>query len=245
VSLWRPEAPIEIRVGTAPGGEVLPRAGGLRVEALVAEFERQLDAQAPGRRGRSVCGVVGGDAVRYAIVPWIEALSSPLARQRQAEQGMVEIYGDAARQWTLRLQSSRYGASTLACAIESTLDERLGAAARKRDFALVSLQPALMHAFNRERRQLPPGLFWFALTEQRWLTLLLMSKSQPLQVKQMPFAGGDLGPLLDREWFSLGIEAPRCPVHQFVLSASSDGSNSLPTTGWPEPARRHSLQAQA
>lgn len=211
VSRWLPSQ-TEIRLGDGPSER--QRAPGLArgVDALVAEFEHGLDAQ-PLRRGTRLRCMLAGEAVRFAIVPWIEAMTSPDLRQRLAEQCFREIYGDAAADWRLSWHAGPYGSATLACAIDASLLDKLEAAAQARGLSVFSVQPSLMHAFNQSRRAIEPGAFWFVSFERHWTTMLLMSDREPLLVKRVPSASVALSGLLDREWFALGMEAPPCLVY--------------------------------
>ena len=204
MSRWLPET-IELHLGDGAS------AGAPRGVDLLTDFERQLVAHAPRKSTRLRC-VIGGEAVRYAVVPWIDELSTPAQRQRLAEQTYFETYGEVARGWTVCQQRAAYGAASLACAIETPLLDGLEAAARARGLVLVSVQPALMHAFNHVRHSLARGLFWFVLVERRAVTLLLMAPGVPIQVKRLPLPAAGLAGLLDREWFALGLEGERCPV---------------------------------
>ena len=87
------------------------------------------------------------------------------------------------------------------------------ALALARGLKLASVQPSLMHDHNRSRFELEAGWCWFVSVEAAWTTALLMSPSEPLHVRRLPTGDGDLARLLDREWFTLGIDAPRCPVY--------------------------------
>lgn len=185
-------------------------AGG--ADSSVIAFERDLDTRALRRGTRLLC-VVGGEAVRYAVVPWVEAMSSPELGQRLAEQCFRETYGEVAREWRVCRHAGGFGSATLACAIDSSLLGHLDAAARARGLSIVSVQPSLMHAFNQTRRAIDQGLFWFVAFEPLWTTLLLMSDAEPLLVKRMPTSSVALIGVLDREWFSLGIDAEPCPVY--------------------------------
>lgn len=207
MSRWLPETVVLHLGGNFPAEPA--RAGS--TAALLADVERQLDALAFRKSTRLSC-VVGGEAVRHAVVPWIDELSSTVQRQGLAEQTYFETFGEVARGWTVCLHSTGYGTGSLACAIETALFEGLESTARLRGLNLVSVQPGLMHAFNHARRELAQGLFWFVLVESRSVTLLLMSSSEPLQVKRLPVPAMGLPRLLDREWFALGLEGPRCPV---------------------------------
>ena len=204
MSRWLPET-IELHLGDGPSN-AMPS-----VADMLADCEHQLVAHAPRRSARLRC-VIGGEAVRCAVVPWIDELSSPAQRQRLAEQTYFETYGEVARGWTVCQHAAGYSAASLACAIETPLLSGLEAAARARGLVLVSVQPALMHAYNHVRHSLARGQFWFVLVERRSVTLLLMSATEPVQVKRLPVPTTGLVGLLNREWFALGLEGPRCPV---------------------------------
>ena len=210
MSRWLPET-AELHLGDDQPVAAPLAAGSPGAADLLAHVARQLNARALRKWTRLRC-VIGGEAVRHAVVPWIDELAAPAQRQRLAEQTFFETYGEQARGWTVCQQGAGYGAASLACAIEKPLLDGLEAAARARGLVLVSVQPALMHAFNHVRRSLTRGLFWFVLVERRSVTLLLMSATAPLQVKRLPLPPAGLGRLLDREWFALGQVGPRCAV---------------------------------
>ena len=175
-----------------------------------AAIEQQFDALPPGTR---LTCVVAGEGVRHQIVPWRDELSRPAQRQLLAEQCFREAYGDVARGWTVRQHATRYGAATLACAIDTGLLDQLDAQSRARRLALVSVQPALMHGYNLARHRMSPGLHWFVTLDAVSTTLLLQSPTEPLRVKRISSSALDLADTLDREWFALGMEAPHCAVY--------------------------------
>lgn len=240
MSRWFPDH-VELRFGDAPPSSAasgVPALAGQvvagKLDAALIAFERELDVLAPPRGTRITC-VLAGEGVRYRVVPWRDDLASPAQRQLLATQCFAEAYGDAARSWTVRQNAGSHGAATLACAVDSTLLDRIDAMTQARGLRLVSVQPSLMHAFNRVRGRIEAELFWFVCVEGPWTTLLLTTGDEPLHVKVLPTASGDLSRLLDREWFALGVETARCPVVVSRLVESSDASTGLAPTivkGW-------------
>ncbi len=239
MSRWFPDH-LELRFGDAPSSAAsgAPALAGQvvagKLDAALIAFERELDALDLPRGTRLTC-VLAGEGVRYRVVPWRDDLASPAQRQLLATQCFAEAYGDAARSWTVRQNAGSHGAATLACAVDSTLLDRIDAMTQARGLRLVSVQPSLMHAFNRVRGRIEAELFWFVCIEGPWTTLLLTTGDEPLHVKVLPTASGELSRLLDREWFALGIEAARCPVVVSRLVESGDASASLVPTivkGW-------------
>lgn len=195
-------------------------------------IEQQLDALALPAGTRLTC-ILAGEGVRYRIVPWRDELSRPAQRQLLAEQCFLEAYGDAARGWTVRQHATRYGAATLACAIDTALLDQLTAQSRARRLTLVSVQPALMHSYNLARHTMSAGLHWFVSLDAVSTTLLLQSQAEPLLVKRAPSSALDLADTLDREWFSLGMEAPPCPVYVVRSDAVSLPSHQGDASSWP------------
>ncbi len=202
-------------------------------EPVLAHFEQELTRRALPRGTRVTC-VVAGEGVRYRVVPWSDEFASPAQRQVFSTHCFSEAYGDVARGWTVRQDSVRHGVATLACALDTALLDSLVAIAQTHDLKLVSVQPALTHVYNQVRQRLDVGLYWFAWIDGPWVTLLLMSAGAPLLVKSLAASGAGLASLLEREWFLLGIEAPRCPVY-VARSASTPPSQAreLSASGWP------------
>lgn len=86
----------------------------------------------------------------------------------------AKIHGERAKGWEVRL-SRAGGGARLACAIDAGLLERLKACFPKGGKArLVSVQPALMAAYNRARGQVPRDGAWLLLIEagRAWLARL-------------------------------------------------------------------------
>lgn len=204
----------------------LGRAGSVELRLTDTQpeaIERQLDALALPARTRLSC-ILAGDGVRYAIVPWRDALSRPVQRQLLAEQCFVDAHGEAARGWTVCQHAARYGVATLACAIDTALLDRIDAAAQARRCTVASVQPSLMGAYNQARHGIAPGLHWFVETDARWTTLLLMDDADALQVKRLRAPATDLKALLAREWFALGMALPLCPVVVVGSESVADAS---------------------
>ncbi|MBC7957413.1 MAG: hypothetical protein H7Y33_16285 [Cytophagales bacterium] len=226
-----------------------------KAEPILATFERELDQRDLPRGTRLTC-VVAGEGVRYRVVPWNEEFTSPAQRQVFSTHCFAEAYGDVARRWTVRQDSMRHGVATLACALDTALLDSLAALGQARELKLVSVQPALTHAFNQVRGGLVANMYWYVLIDGPWVTLLLMSAGEPLLVKSLASMGDDLARLLDREWFLLGHEAERCPVYVSRCASSPPagagaGARELSACGWhfvelpPLPDGTEPLSAQA
>jgi hypothetical protein len=252
VSRWFPD-PIVFRLGDAPrvsaalasafpvlrpdtGDAASPAAAVPEptwLDVTLSAFERELD-HLDLKRGTRIACIVAGDAARYRIVPWSDELPSTAQRQVLAEHCFKEVYGEVAQGWTVRQHTARYGAATLACALDAAWLARLDALLEPRKLKLVSVQPSLMHAFNEAAPRPHSGPYWFVCIDALWATALLMSPTEPLHVKQVPCAGLDLARSLDREELALGLEAPRCPVHAMrcVAGMAHRASPGKPRFSW-------------
>lgn len=163
--------------------------------------------------------ILSGEFVRYRLAPWDGRLTAEeqaaLLRHR-----FEEVYGDAMHHWQLSVADAGYGKQSLVCAFDPRLLAALqdafsransGATAR-----LVSVQPLLMTAFNRWRRQIDGHGAWFVLAEQTHLTIALLQDGEWRGIRSKACAPGweqTLPLLLQREALQLGVEAGTFPVY--------------------------------
>ena len=142
-------------------------------EAVLAPLEHQL-AQAEWANAR-VRVVVADQWVRYAVVPWSDALTSSDERIAHARQLMASIFGDALGDWTVSLSEAPPGASRLACAMPTALLESLRELTARHRQKLASVQPQLIAAYNSWRHRLPTATAaWFVTVEAGSLAALRM-----------------------------------------------------------------------
>ena len=186
--------------------------GPLTPETMLESLDKRLDQLAP-RRGARVTCVIGGGAVRYRIVPWSDELSSPAQRRTLAGHAFQDAYGEVARSWAIREHAVHHGRATLASAVDTSLIDAIEARCRARGLLLSSVQPSLMHAFNKHRKRVGEGLAWFVWIEARWVTALLGSSDEVLHVRQLATSKVDIAQLLNREWFALALDAMPCPAY--------------------------------
>jgi hypothetical protein len=122
-------------------------------------------AQAPwgGARTRVV---IADHWVRYAIVPWVAALSSPQERLAHGRQLLSSLYGEAVAGWELRISEGPPQASRVVCGVPGELIASVRAACAAQGATLTSLQPQLVAAFEAWRHCLPSANAWFVSVEQ-------------------------------------------------------------------------------
>lgn len=155
---WRQRI-IEGSVTTQPASEAgnPPWAGAL---AALSEGIAGMNGH-----GAEVTVVLSNHFARYLLVPRNDALLGEAEALAHARHFFIRAYGAIAESWDIRLSSAN-GGPQVACAIDaellSGLDQAVAASGRR----LVSVQPYLMAAFNRWRRELLDPVAWFVLAEQ-------------------------------------------------------------------------------
>jgi len=103
--------------------------------------------------------------VRYALVPWSEALSTAAEEEAYVRHHFVKVHGERAKGWALRASEAAPGQPRLASAIDAPLVDALRKAFEGKKAKLVSIQPALMARFNAARASLPGDGAWLVLAE--------------------------------------------------------------------------------
>jgi hypothetical protein len=104
--------------------------------------------------------VLANPFVRYALVPWSDALSGQAEEEAYVRHHFLRIYGERAKGWRFRASPQAGSAPRLCSAIDAELLAALRAAFAKKRAKLVSLQPGLMCAFNRARFSVPSSGAW-------------------------------------------------------------------------------------
>jgi hypothetical protein len=119
----------------------------------------------PAWRGALLRVVVADSWARYAIVPWVEALSSADERVGHARQLLASTYGDAVSGWEVRLSEAPPKSPRVACTVPVALLENLRAVCIKQKIKLASIQPQLVAAYDGWRHRLPPLGAWFVTVD--------------------------------------------------------------------------------
>ena len=162
--------------------------------------------------------------VRYALVPWSEALTSMAEEAAYVRHHFARIHGERAKAWTVRASEAPLGAPRLASAVDKGLIDALKAAFPAKGKAkLVSVQPALMALFNRSRGAVPKDGAWVALAEPDRACVALHMRGSWRAVQN---AKGAWLALLERTRLALEAESP-----QFVLLLAA-GVPAGEAPGW-------------
>jgi hypothetical protein len=117
--------------------------------------------------------VIADHWVRYAVVPWSDALSSAGERLAHARELMSGVFGAEMSAWTVSLSEAPPGASRLASAMPTALLQALREFAVRHGLKLVSVQPQLIATYNTWRHVLPAAdAAWFVTVAQGSLAAL-------------------------------------------------------------------------
>jgi hypothetical protein len=109
---------------------------------------------------------LSNELVRYALVPWSDALSTPAEEEAYVRHHFVKVHGERAKGWALRASEAAPGEPRLASAIDAGLVDALRKAFEGKKAKLVSIQPALMARFNLVRGALPAEGAWLVVAER-------------------------------------------------------------------------------
>jgi hypothetical protein len=167
--------------------------------------------------------VLSNHFVRYALVPWSDAIASAAEEQAYLRHHFSKIHGERAKAWQLRAGEAPKGAPRLASAVDSALVDAIRASFPKGGKAkLVSVQPALMYIFNRSRAAVPKPGAWLVVAEPERSCVALHAKGAFRAVQN---AKGDWRTLLDRERFRVPMEGA---LPDLVLLAGAEPPPSDP-----------------
>lgn len=138
----------QVTLGLAPkgGGQGLPTWQ----EALDAAV---LEAQAITRSGR-ICLVLSDHFVRYALLPWSDAVKSRVEEQAYAIAKLASIYGNKTTAWMVTTTTRSYNEPQLAAAISAELRDACRERFATQGQVLVSMKPRWIDLYNRVCKRL-------------------------------------------------------------------------------------------
>jgi hypothetical protein len=255
--IWRDE----LRVLVQPHQLVLTRLSGWRKQTIVHEKTlrvdptltvvsqdaatpsprwqaalQQLDAalREPAWQGCQPQVTLSNHFVRYALIPWNDALGSPVEQEAFIRHCFAQAYGEAARQWNIRAAQARYGHATLASAVEPALVQALQLSLGQAGMRLQHIHPLVMQAVNETRQQLGTkearGNLCLAVPEHGRLTLLLIENGQWRSVQSHTVHREPkdlLRELIQRDAILAGLDCSQWPVVAYAAEPAS------PALHWP------------
>lgn len=174
--LWRDE----LRIWFAPGELRLRRMQrGVR-PSCAADATLPVDSSSDWRpaleslegclgvhtwKGAGVRVVVSNRLARYAVVPWADSLTYEAEHLAHARICLADNYGNTGADWRVCLSDAPPGEARVACALPAALLDELRGIVDAHGIPLLSVQPALIEAYNRCRHQLPKSACWFVNIE--------------------------------------------------------------------------------
>ncbi len=195
--------PERLRIGLAPAGISLARCKGVLRTRLVEQktlacdpafgtqaWHGALAALKQVDKAARATVILSNHFVRYAIVPWSDALGSAEEEEAYVRHHFAKIHGERAKSWALRWTDA--GGARLASAIDRELLEALKRALPR----LASVQPYLMAALNRWEKAIPRSGAWLALVEPERACIALHAGGRLRSVQN---ARGEWLELLHRE----------------------------------------------
>lgn len=162
--------------------------------------------------------VLSSHFVRYLLVPWNATVAGEREELALASARFVQVYGEIARSWAVRVSSGAPGTPLLAAAVDSAFLDAIAALLGKSSLRLRSLQPALMAACNMQFANVAANA-WVAIAEPGQLLLGLQRDGQWKSLRSRPIDGGrvPLAEVIEQERLLLGVDAAgeKVYVHQW------------------------------
>jgi hypothetical protein len=146
--------------------------------------------------------VLSNHFLRYAIVDVDQAIRSKAEQVAFVKHRFVQIYGEVAESWELRLDQECPGAPYLASAVDGLLLFKLREIFTEAKIKLQSVQPCLMTAYNQSQSKFANKNAWFVLFEDGNLCIVWLKAGHPGSIRTIK-AGEDwlekLPEIIDRE----------------------------------------------
>ena len=126
-------------------------------------------------------GIVLADSfVRYALLPYSAAIKTEEQWLALARHRLTAVHGARAAEWDLKVADTAPSGPRLVCALDRGLIEALSSKIVELKLNLASVQPFLVAAFNRIRKQVDSrmnaGSCWLVVEEPGRLTLALIQR---------------------------------------------------------------------
>ena len=144
--------------------------------------------------------ILSNHFVRYLVLPWSAEIITESEELEFARARFVQVFGEKARDWAIRISNAPAGAGRLAAATDLALIDALTRTLDGASLRLVSCQPALMAQFNGLRTRIGDDA-WLVSAEQGRLLIAWICKGQWRSVRTRPVNGtaAPLRELLEQE----------------------------------------------
>lgn len=152
--------------------------------------------------------ILSSHFVRYIVLPWSGEIITEAEELEFARTRFIQVFGQAARDWTIAMSPAPAGASRLCAAVDQALIVAASGAVAACGLRLLSVQPALMAQFNEWRSRIGAD-GWLAIAEQGRLLVAWISDGQWRSVRVRPLndASVSLAQVLEQEQLLLSASA--------------------------------------
>jgi hypothetical protein len=162
-------------------------------------------------KSREASVVLADQFVRYALLPWNEAVKKSEQWLALARHRFGALHGAIAAEWDVKVTETAPLGARLACAVDRELIEGLASSFVAAGVNLVSVEPFLVAAFNRIRQKVGNGSCWIVVEEPGRLTLALIQRGAWVAIRSRRSDGhwmSLLPEILERESAFLGLDEP-------------------------------------
>jgi hypothetical protein len=208
--LWRNK---QLRIGLAPDRIYISGARSVDLAAADGSWNAPLaalPAALAGQKGEAAV-VLADQFVRYALLPWNETLKSREQWAALATHRFNTLHGPRATDWQINVAETAPMGPRLACAVDRTLINQLAEIFVQANIRLASVQPFLIAAFNRIRKNVGNGSCWIVVEEPGRLTLALIQRGawMAIRSRRSDARWREMLPdILERESAFLGLAEP-------------------------------------
>ena len=177
--------------------------------------------------------VLSAHFVRYLLLAFNAEVSTVQEELAFGRARFVQVFGEAAQGWTLKLSPAQPGAPGIASAVPAPLLEAVTTLMAASPLRLRSLQPSLMAICNA-RRSLPRGLAWLAIAEPGMLLLGALRAGKWISLRSRPTNGSvlSLAKVIEQEALLVGMDAHAGQVYLHAGSDSAPDVRGLDVREW-------------
>ena len=193
---------------SAAAASAVPRANGAPAwGGAVKKLAAWLARSAPSAMRLHV--VLSNSFVRFACVPWSEAIANEGELQTVAGLVLESCYGDMTG-WTVSLDDGAWGEARLACAVENALLSRLRETLDTARVDCPRIEPYFVTCWNRWCGKLPMGDALLAVAEPQGPTVVASFRGGAWHSVRSTGGGHEVASLqrlLDREVLLQGFDS--------------------------------------
>ena len=208
---WLKKKPVRISLGArrliVSGGKSIELKSGDDWRGAVEALPEVLKAH----RGSEASVVLADQFARYALLPHSDAVKTPEQWLSLARHRFGALHGSVAAEWEVKVTQTAPLGARMACAIDRELVEQLIRTFAGSGVRLISVQPFLVAAFNRIRKQVGNGSCWIVVEEPGRLTLALLQRGAWVAIRnrRSDERWREMLPeILERESAFLGLDEP-------------------------------------